>query len=83
MHCGKFNSMKASDVYLISKMGAVVGNLMCCPTAMILTRGFSDCSTEFKYVYLVHSVILCEVLMFPRDLSPYRIWEIKLVKGVW
>lgn len=83
MQCGKFDSIEVSDVYLISKMGAVVGNLMCCLIAMILTRGFSDCSAEFKYVNLIHSVILCEVLVFPRDLSPYRIWEIKLVKRVW
>lgn len=82
MHCRKFNSIEAPDVYLISKMSAVVGNVMCCLIAMILTRGFSNCNAEFKYVYLIHSVILSEVLVFPRDLSPYRIWEIRLMKGV-
>lgn len=68
MNCGKFNSIEASDVYLISQIGAVVGNLMCCLIAMILTRGFSDCNAEYKYVHFIHSVILCEALVFPRDL---------------
>lgn len=75
--------MKAFDVSLMSKTDAAVGNLMCWLIAMTLARGLSDCNAEFKSICLIHSVILCEVLVFPGDLSPHRVWEIKLVKGVW
>ena len=81
MHCRKFNSVKTSDVYLMSKTDAAVGNLMYWLIAM--SRRLSDCNAEFKSISLIQSVILCEVLVFPADLSPYRVWEMKLVKRVW
>lgn len=83
MHCRKSSSIKAADVYVTSKTDAAVGNLMGWLIAMTLTKGHSNCNAEFKSICIIHSVILCDVLVFPGDLSPYRVWEIKLVKGVW
>lgn len=43
-------SLILSDVYLMSKTDAAVGNLMCWLIAMTLTRGLSDCNAEFKSI---------------------------------
>lgn len=50
VHCRKFNSVKVSDVHLMSKTDAAVGNLVCWLIAMTLTRGLSDCNAEFKSI---------------------------------
>lgn len=47
MHCRKFNSIRASDVYFMSMADAAVGNLMCLKIAVILTVGFSDFNAAF------------------------------------